>query len=159
VKDVQIRPIFSGARSALLEMYRFFQPLGAAQGLPPFSEDSRQAWIDRLLKEAVHWGAFEPGGRLIGHALLAEAGESEAEIAFFVHQDYRQRRLGTCLVSAALDAAAELGYRRIWASVYADNVPALRLLHGRGFRRSRVTLPAIELELYVQQRPALKAAS
>jgi GNAT superfamily N-acetyltransferase len=159
-ETIEIRTAGSPDREAMLSMYRNFEPLGAAQGLPPVSEEGRRTWIDRLLGEALHWGAFHSDGRLLGHAILVQSGPAEAEIAFFVHQGVRCRRLGTQLVATALATARDLGYQRVWATVCADNVPAMKLLRGRGFGRSQLSFPTVELELFIRQpEPVALAAS
>ena len=150
-ETIEIRSAGQPDREAMLSMYRDFEPLGAAQGLPPVNEEGRCSWMDRLLGEALHWGAFHPDGRALGHTILVKSGESEAEIAFFVHQSVRCRRLGTQLVATALATAREMGYQRVWATVAADNVPALRLLRGRGFSRSQLSFPTVELELLIRK--------
>jgi ribosomal protein S18 acetylase RimI-like enzyme len=150
-ETIEIRATGPPDREAMLLMYRGFEPLGAAQGLPPVSEEGRRAWIDRLLDEARNWGAFHSEGRLLGHVILVQSGPAEAEIAFFVHQSVRCRRIGTRLVVTALAAARERGYQRVWASVCADNVPAMKLLRGRGFGRSQLSFPTVELELLIPQ--------
>jgi len=157
-ETIELRTAGSPDREAMLSMYRNFEPLGAAQGLPPVSEEGRCAWVDRLLGEALHWGAYHADGRMLGHAILVQSGPAEAEIAFFVHQSVRCRRVGTRLVATALATARELGYQRVWATVCADNVPALRLLRGRGFSRSQLSFPTVELELLIQQ-PATAAVA
>jgi GNAT superfamily N-acetyltransferase len=150
-ETIEIRPAGQPDREAVLSMYRDFEPLGAAQGLPPVSEEGRSLWMDRLLNEAWHWGAFHSDGHALGHTILVKSGESEAEIAFFVHQSMRCRRLGTRLVATALAKAREMGYQRVWATVCADNVPALKLLRGRGFSRTRLCYPTVELELLIRK--------
>jgi GNAT superfamily N-acetyltransferase len=150
-ETIEIRATGPPDREAMFLMYRSFEPLGAAQGLPPVGEEGRRAWIDRLLGEARNWGAFHSEGRLLGHAILVKSGPAQAEIAFFVHQSVRCQRIGTRLVATALAAARELGYQRVWATVCADNVPAMKLLRGRGFGRSQLSFPTVELELLIQQ--------
>jgi ribosomal protein S18 acetylase RimI-like enzyme len=158
-ETIEIRATGPPDREAMLSMYRSFEPLGAAQGLPPVSEESRRAWIDRLLDEARNWGAFQAEGHLLGHVILVQSGPAQAEIAFFVHQSVRCRRIGTRLVVTALAAARELGYQRVWATVCADNVPAMKLLRGRGFGRSQLSFPTVELELLIQQPEAAALAA
>lgn len=158
-ETIEIRVAGPSDREAILAMYRRFEPLGAAQGLPPVTEEGRRAWIDRLLEEASNWGAFDPDGQLVGHTLLVESGPAETEIAFFVHQSVRCRRIGTRLVATALAAARDLGYRRVWASICADNVPAMKLLRGRGFGRSQLSFPTVELELLIRQPESAAVAA
>jgi hypothetical protein len=59
---IQIRPLTLADREILLEMYRTFEPLGGAQGLPPRDEEVRQTWIDQALRGEVNVGAFSAGG-------------------------------------------------------------------------------------------------
>ena len=118
-----IRTAGPSDREAMLAMYRGFDPLGAAQGLPPVTEEGRRAWIDRLLKEASHWGAFDPDGRLLGritiddvvdvireeadHSVLSMADLDEDEDMFAAVLPSARRRaiwLGVNLATAVLAA-------------------------------------------------------
>jgi len=154
--ELVIRELDRDGLNALLAFYDGFEPLGAALGLPPASAESRREWLERLLAEACNVGGFWRGERLVGHAVLAPSGPGEAEIAFFVHQDYRRNRIGTRLVREALARAGRLGADRVWASVSGDNVPSLRLLHTAGFQIRRFSWPTLELELFVPRRePAI----
>ena len=101
--------------------------------MPPYDEDGRRAWIGQLLNKAHNFGAFYSGWRLIGHSILAPAREGEAETAYFVHQSYRRRGVGSRLVRAALDRAIEAGMDRVWATVEAGNFASIKLLHRQGF--------------------------
>ena len=147
VQSVTVRELAESDREAMLAMYRAFDPLGAAQGLPPVSEHGRCEWIANMLADAVNFGAFDENDRFIGHVILAGSGPAEMEVAFFVHQNFRRRRVGTKLLSHAVAHASGQGARRLWASVTSDNVPSLRLLRGQGFKESSFTVPTLELEL------------
>jgi GNAT superfamily N-acetyltransferase len=150
VVSVTIRTLGKLDREVIVCMYRGFDPLGAAQGLPPASEQGRCNWIDTMLAEAVNFGAFDERGKFIGHIILAPSGPDEMEVAFFVHQDFRRRRVGTKLLRCALAHAADLKTRRLWASVTSDNIPSLRLLRRHGFKASSFTVPSLELELLLR---------
>lgn len=129
---------------ALEAMYQDFEPRGSAMGLPPIREERTHDWLDHLGASARSLIALS-GGRIAGHAILADSREDEAELAVFVHQDYRGVGLGTALSQAAVEQARKLGYRRLWAAGSADNVPAIRMVMKCGFRR-RMT-PGDEMEL------------
>lgn len=145
--SVTIRELVESDREAMLEMYRSFDPLGAAQGLPPVGEPGRRDWIANMFADADNFGAFDENGRFIGHVILAPSDPGEMEIAFFVHQEFRRRRVGTKLLVSAVAHASGRGARRLWASVASDNVPSLRLLKGQGFKAASFTVPSLELEL------------
>ena len=145
--SLQLRPATPADRELLLGMYRGFDPLGAAQGLPPRNEEARRIWIDRALEEEINVGAFSTAAGLAGHTFLASSDAGEAELAVFVHQVYRRRGVGTALARAVLQWAEHLGLRRILASTASENIPALRLLKRFCFRSKRFTSPVLELEL------------
>jgi RimJ/RimL family protein N-acetyltransferase len=148
---IQIRPLTLADREILLEMYRTFEPLGRAQGLPPRVEEARQTWIDRALQQEVNVGAFSAGGDLAGHSFLASSDAGEAELAIFVHQRSRQRGIGTDLLRAVLQTAEQRGLGRIHAVTTSDNIPKLRLLKRCGFRFLQPTYGA---EVLVLDLPA-----
>ena len=145
--EIQIRALSPADRELLLAMYGGFDPLGVAQGLPPRSEEARASWIDHALEEEINAGAFSPEGEPAGHAFLAVAEPGAGELAVFVHQGFRGRRIGTSLVRAVLAAAEKKGLRRVWAQTSSDNVPALRMLQRCGFRSSKFTFPVVEMEV------------
>src|SRR5579872_1329270 len=125
---IEFRPLTLWHRDILLRMYRGFEPLGLAFGLPPRNEEGREIWIDRALRHEINTGAFSQAGDLLGHSFLVASGVAEAEIAFFVHQVYRQRGIGTALVKAVLRWAEQRSLHRVWAMSVAENVLAMRLL-------------------------------
>lgn len=131
-------------RAALLRMYRDFEPKGACLGLPPHK--NWEGWIDGL-RSYPNFLAWE-GRKVVGHAVLCPQ-EDSAEIAVFVHQDYRGRGLGRRLLQALIQEGRELGLRRVWGLTEFDNLPMLRLLRGFGFVPCREPVEfcfALELE-------------
>ena len=115
-------------RELLAAMYRSFEPKGAAQGLPPHHDPER--WLAGLSVYPNFLALV--GGRLAGHSVLCTDGD-RAEIAVFVHQDFRGRGLGKRLLAEMIHEARRLGLRRIWGVTELDNVPMLRLARTLGF--------------------------
>ena len=144
---VDIRPLSRIDRGALLQMYRCFDPLGCAQGLPPYTEEGRRAWLDQLFNKAHNFGAFYSGWRLAGHSILAPARAGEAEIAYFVHQDCRRKGIASRLVRAALDRAREERLTRVWATVEAGNIASIKLLMKLGFKTYLRQYPSLEMDM------------
>lgn len=136
---IQIRPLTLADRETLLAMYRTFEPLGGAQGLPPRVEQARGTWVDRALEQEINVGGFAASGDLAGHSFLAPSDAGEAELAIFVHQRSRQRGIGAALLRAVLHRAEQQRLRRIRAETTYDNAPKLRLLKRYGFRFSQST--------------------
>lgn len=152
-----IRRLDESDRGRLLAMYRSFKPLGAAQGLPPRTEKGRRNWIDGELRDSLNWGVYGRTPALWGHAILAPSGSGDAEIAFFVHQRHRRKRLGTRLVKAALHESRRMNLERVWASILSGNVAAWRLLRRCGFTNREFSFPTVELELRLEETKAAVA--
>jgi len=135
--------------AGLEAMYASFEPHGAARGLPPVREDSTERWL-HYLDQAAHslLACDETTGKIIGHAVLAGSAPHEAELAVFVHQDYRARGVGAALARAAVEYARQERYLRLWAAAAPSNTAAIRMVRSCGFRI--ISLPAAadtELEL------------
>lgn len=128
VESVRIRPASDADRPQLLAMYETFEPRPASLGLPP--RQRIEEWLDRLAR-APGFLAFA-AGRLAGHAILFPDGRT-AEVAVFVHQDYRNRGVGRQLLEGLVAEARRAGMRRIWGMTDLDNVPMLRLARTVGF--------------------------
>ena len=145
----QILRLTQKHRNVLVEMYRGFEPLGSAMGLPPTNEERRVDWIDRAcaLGQQINLGAFSPAGDLVAHCFLAVSGIHEAELAIFVRQEYRRRGLGSELVKRALECAAGEKRQRVWAVVGVEDLLVQRVLTRNGFRFSQYALPAVEFDI------------
>jgi len=131
----------------LLRMYERFEPIGAAFGLPPPSPEARGQWLWAALGHRVNVATLSPEGAAVGHCFLAEDASAVAELAIFVHQDYRRRGIGTALVKAALERGADAGLRRVWSMTASADQAALRLQTNCGFRLT--TADSVEAELEV----------
>lgn len=115
-------------RAALLAMYLSFEPKGACLGLPPRKEP--QLWLQNL--SVFPNFVVVLGERIIAHAALCDAGQS-AEVAVFVHQDFRGKKLGKRLLVQLVEEARRKNLKRIWGTTELDNVPMLRLARSLGF--------------------------
>jgi L-amino acid N-acyltransferase YncA len=115
-------------RGALIAMYLSFEPKGACLGLPPRKEP--QFWLENL--SAFPNFVVVAGERIIAHAALCGDAES-GEVAVFVHQDYRGKKLGKRLLVELIAEARRKGLKKIWGMTELDNVPMLRLARSLGF--------------------------
>lgn len=115
-------------RGALIAMYLSFEPKGACLGLPP--RKAPQFWLENL---SVYPNfVVVAGDRIVAHAALCDNGES-GEVAVFVHQDYRGKKLGKRLLVELIAEARRKGLKKIWGVTELDNVPMLRLARSLGF--------------------------
>lgn len=152
VQEYRIRRFEPGDFPKLETMYRCFEPLGGAKGLPPLREEKTARWL-RLLGERCHTlVALDSTGALIGHAVLADSAEGEAELAIFVHQTCRARGLGTKLARGLVEYARSNGYRRLWATVSPANTAAIRMVERCGFGTvPGGWSPELDLELWLDR--------
>lgn len=123
-----VRRAQAADRAAIVAMYNTFEPKAACLGLPPREDPT--PWLDRLAPYSnfvVEWN-----GRLVAHGALCYDSES-GEVAVFVHQGFRNRRIGKLLLSALVEEGRRLGLRRLWGMTDLDNIPMLRLARSLGF--------------------------
>jgi len=129
---LELRRATPDDRELLAGMYHSFEPKAAAQGLPPRHDPER--WLAGLSVYPNFLAIV--GGRLAGHSVLCADGGT-AEIAVFVHQDFRGRGLGKRLLAEMVHEARRQGLRRVWGVTDLDNVPMLRLARALGFVSGR----------------------
>jgi RimJ/RimL family protein N-acetyltransferase len=147
--DIRIRAAGRQERDLLIEMYDRFEPLGGALGLPPRGEDVRREWIEVALSHKMNLGAFSPAGAAVGHCFLVGDEAGSAELAIFVHQEFRRRGIGTALVKAVLAWGCLWGLGRIWSLTGSENRAALRLQERLGFRVTNAAFYGVELEIHL----------
>ena len=93
------------------------------------------------LPAAAHFAATAPGvvavagdpGEIIGHALYAREGESQAEVAFEVADAWQGRGVGTLLLGAGANLAAAEGIQTLTAFVLPDNHAMIGVFRDSGF--------------------------
>jgi GNAT superfamily N-acetyltransferase len=115
-------------------MYHCFSPKPASQGLPPADLEICQRWLDDLIQIGENLLAWHER-EVIGHAaLIPDLKGRSGEYVIFVHQDYRNRGIGTALTRAILDKARDLGFQSVWLTVAITNSIAIRLYVKLGFQ-------------------------
>ena len=144
--DIRIRAVGLSERDLLIGMYEQFDPLGVALGLPPYTEEGRRSWIGEALAQKINGAAFA-AGHLVGHCFLAANQPDSAELAIFVHQDFRRKGVGSGLVKSALKWAGAAGFQRIWSLTSCKNMAALRLQLRCGFRVAKSDFHTAEMEI------------
>lgn len=128
--QIQVRQAQASDRPALEAMYAAFEPKAEALGLPPLRAEDTARWLDGL--SAFPNFLAREGDRVVGHGAVCADGDS-AEVAVFVHQDFRGRGIGRRLLNELIAEARRLGLRRVWGIAAPDNIPMLRLAYSCGF--------------------------
>jgi RimJ/RimL family protein N-acetyltransferase len=137
----QIRPVTRKDRARFADMFerlsrhsryqRFLHPK------PRLSDEELEFFtdVDHVRHEAL--AAIDPAdGSFVGVARYAVlGGDTEtADLAFEVVDEWQGRRVGTTLVRALLERAAQNGVSDFIALTLSDNAPARKLLKRVGFR-------------------------
>lgn len=133
---VSVSPFKADDRSLLEDMYEVFVPKDAAFGLPPSNPLRRQIWLDTLLTKGINLvaRAGDQGvAQLVGHMVLMPDGK-KAEMAMFVHQDFRCQGVARRLFQAAAQEMTPHGIDTMWAMVGGDNYACAAALRSFGFK-------------------------
>lgn len=138
----------------LVAMYEEFEPKGEFQGLPPRSTSQIKKWLTQLRGLGFFQFVVEVNGRIVGHSMLCPSQrKTDAELALFVHQDYRGYGFGKRLLLGTLNFGCKnLELHHVWLFVMGSNPVALHLFESVGFRPGRDGDPlAWEIEM---ERPS-----
>lgn len=119
--------------SALVEMYKCFEPKRVAQGLPPPDVPRIALWLDQLQQKSRALLALQDA-RLVAHVILCPISGESVEYTIFVHQDFRNQGVGTSMTRLALSFAAQMGFAEVYLTTELSNYPALRLYRKVGFQ-------------------------
>lgn len=144
VNQIAVRPLREEDLPLLEQMYESFVPRRDASGLPPADPTRRRAWLANL-RTGINLVAFADG-KMAGHLALLLAGRS-AEMALFVHQDFRRQGIATALGRAAVEEARAQGLRFLWVLISSDNSAARAGLLKFGFRTAWESLGEVQMLL------------
>ncbi len=142
--EITIERLTAKDRPLLEEMYRSYTPLGESLGLPPRDPERRSAWLDHL-ETGINLLAFVEG-KVVGHLALMPSGQS-AEMALFVHEDFRRQGVAKALVEAAAEEARARGLRHLWVLISSYNSPARNGLCKFGFKAAWEDLGEMQMVL------------
>jgi GNAT superfamily N-acetyltransferase len=115
-------------------MYHRFSPKPASQGLPPADLENCKRWLNDLIRIGENILAWDEQEVIAHAALIPDVQGGSGEYVIFVHQDYRNRGIGTALTQAILDEARTLGFQSVWLTVAVTNAIAVRLYVKLGFQ-------------------------
>lgn len=128
-----IRPANKNDFSLLLKMYDDFEPKQCAQGIPPADPILRKKLVQDIINKSLSVVA-ETEHIITGHACLIDIEPGiRAELEIAVHQNWRDRGLGSVLLSLIIDIAQHCAYSKIWLSVDNTNRRAVHIYQSHGF--------------------------
>ena len=122
--------------AALLDTPRAFANTYAVSAAYP-----DESWLARLTSMTV-WLATDADRPVGTVAIWHDGHQPDVEtylIGMWVSASVRGRGVGDLLVTTALDAAGQGGFRRVRLDVAEENLPAMRLYERHGFTRDGST--------------------
>lgn len=127
-----LRPYRPSDRSSLVDMYLQMDTDSRTLGLPPVTERRIQDWLDGLTRDG--WSLVaNRDDRIVGHVGVTPASESEPHLVVFVHQDWRNRGIGSQLLRQMIAYADEWGHDGLALTVTGDNRRAIAIYDNLGF--------------------------
>ena len=142
---VSIRPIDRADAASLSELYHSLSPEARhARFLGACGDVALDGIVEQLAMAPGFVAVLNaPGpndGALVGHVVVLADRPRSAEVALVVAEGQRGRGIGTALMRAAVESARQLGFERLTATMYADNLPMRQLLDHVGARNARWTI-------------------
>ncbi len=145
-REVSVRTAKPEDLSLLEQMYETFAPAEAAMGLPPADPQKRKNWL-AALSGGINLIATVDD-KVAGHVALMP-GEHSAEMACFVHQDFRRHGVGTALTNEAVRLCRARGLKSLWVLISSDNNAARTGLLNYGFHTAWESTGEVRMELNV----------
>ena len=127
---IPIRRLREEDRPLMEQMYASFPGQDVALGLPPRDLGRLRSWLASL-QSGVNLVAVTED-RMAGHLVLMPKGHS-AEMALFVHPDFRRQGIAAALARAAVEEGRALGLRFLWVLISSSNYAARTGLLKFGF--------------------------
>ncbi|WP_248964994.1 ribosomal protein S18-alanine N-acetyltransferase [Sphaerisporangium perillae] len=100
------------------------------------------AWSEGMLRGELadqprtrHYVVAEAGGRIVGYAGLAAAGDQADVQTIAVSADQQRAGIGSAMLKALLTEAVRRGATAVFLEVRADNPPAQAMYERFGFER------------------------
>lgn len=116
----------------LVEMYAALGVESRTMGIPPADEDALGRWLTGIVSDG--WGLLATrDGRIVGHAAVTPAGDSEPEFVIFVRPGSQDRGIGTELVKQVLAYADDRDHERLVLDVSPENERAITVYQNVGF--------------------------
>lgn len=137
---MNIRPARSGDIAAITTIYahHVLHGTGTFEEEPP-PEDEMARRMDAVTSRGWPWLVAEEGGTVVGYAYAAQFRDRAAyryacEDSVYVRADAMGRGVGGALLGALLRAAADVGFRRMFAVIGdSANLGSIRVHLHHGF--------------------------
>ena len=102
--------------------------------------ESRLAWFRRHEAEGSPILVHEEAGQVVAWTSLSAfygrpAYQRTAEVGIYIREKFRERGLGSRLLSETIEIASKTGLKVLLAFIFTHNIISLRLFESRGFEQ------------------------
>jgi putative acetyltransferase len=138
---LSIRPLAASDAEAMTALVNLPGFRSGTLRMPYQSPEQTRKWLENRGPDSLHIVAVLDGA-IVGSAGLDRYRGRRvhaAGIGMGIHDEHQGRGIGAALLRELVDAADNwLGIKRLELTVFADNVPAIRLYEKFGFEREGV---------------------
>lgn len=84
-------------------------------------------WVAIIENSVVGWAGLQP-------VSARKAYDGVTEVTVYVDEKYAGKKIGSALMGHLIDASEQAGVWTLFASIFPENVPSIRLHQSMGFR-------------------------
>lgn len=148
-KALIVRPYRFEDFETLVDMYEDLDSYSRTMGLPPASRPQIENWLVNLMDRG--WGLVAlRADRIAGHVAATPETSSTPEIVIFVHQDARDRGIGTELMKQLVAYAANKDHSGLSLEVSSGKDRAISVYENIGFDVVESTLRELQMEISLE---------
>ena len=143
LEGLTIRPIRKDDLPALHEIVNMPEVAEVLGPIPPLTYEKFEKWHGRFIEEPKHIALVaEVKKKVVGLVTLSigeEIHRYDSWLSIYVHRKIWHKGVGTQLMKSVIDAAKDIGLKRISLVVYAGNEAAIRMYKKIGFKAEGCT--------------------
>jgi len=140
-KIVALRNLVSSDRESLIKFFSSMSPEALEWGLPPYSDDVIDRWINSMQDRIAIVATYE--NAIVGFSMINKNNRSDrrkgvGELAMYVHQNFQNDGIGALMLDWSLAAAKKESMHKINLYVVAENKIAVHLYAKFGFEKEGI---------------------
>jgi putative acetyltransferase len=143
LEELIIRPIRKNDLPALHEIVNMPEVAELLGPIPPLTYEKFEKWHGRFIEEPRHIALVaEVEKKVVGLVTLSideEIYRYDSWLSIYVHESFWHKGVGTQLIKAVIDAARDIGLKRISLVVYAGNKAAIDMYKKIGLKTEGCT--------------------
>lgn len=98
------------------------------------TKDILHKWIDSYKKDKKIWG-IELDKKLVGTISIVSENENECEVGYVIAKNQWNKGIATCALQTVIGYLKSIGYQKIIAEYFSDNIASGRVMEKAGMKR------------------------